>query len=119
MLVGALLVQNSLYMCPPIGNKNLHFVDQAMGAWLLVFRRLSFPGMESVEDNSLLEPGCGSISPQAICPESRDKFAHCQPDTVSVYGFVCRSTVTDSDVRVEPYTFGDGEWVVCMDEAAF
>jgi hypothetical protein len=102
-----------------IGNKNLHFVDQAMGAWLSVFRRLSFPGMKSIEDNSFLESGCGSISPQAVFPKSKDKFVHRKPGTDSLYGFVCRSTVADSDVRVKPYTFGGGEWVVCMDEAAF
>jgi hypothetical protein len=53
----------SSHMRPPVRYEDLHFVDQAMGTWLLMLWRLMFPCMKSVEDESLLEPGRSKVPP--------------------------------------------------------
>ena len=45
-------------------------------------------------------------------------MSHCQPDEVSVNGFICRPAIPNSYIRIQPYASGSGKRIVCVNQAA-
>ena len=58
------------------------------------------------------------MSQNAVFPYSGNKFSHCQPNKISVYGFICRPAIANSYIRIQPYASGSGKRIVCVNQAA-